>query len=161
MNYLVGRQAVGTPEGRDACSAIHSHVAPRSIRIARDLLAQEGSHRIRGTWVDADPERRPVGFGRDEYAGLGLQPGDGYAVGTTTSGRSIRGRLWTVDQAEFRLPETPKKQDGTMREDHVDTQQDAQDAREDYVAPTLTDLGSFQELTQINGSSVVDAEGQS
>jgi hypothetical protein len=50
-----------------------------------------------------------------------------------------------------------------MREDHGETQDSAevQDPQEDYLAPALTDLGSFQELTQIGGSSVVDAEGQS
>lgn len=50
-----------------------------------------------------------------------------------------------------------------MREDHDETQvpDDIQDSREDYVAPTLTDLGSFQELTQINPGVGAEIEGTS
>ena len=50
-----------------------------------------------------------------------------------------------------------------MNEEHGDTQDraDAQGAPEDYVAPTLTDLGSFEELTRNGPLGVVDAEGQS
>jgi hypothetical protein len=50
-----------------------------------------------------------------------------------------------------------------LSEDHGDAQQqaEAEDSREDYHAPALTDLGSFQELTQIGGSGAVDAEGSS
>jgi hypothetical protein len=51
-----------------------------------------------------------------------------------------------------------------MSEDHGHPQDptDAQDPREDYVAPpALTDLGSFQELTQLGSGTHVDAEGMS
>lgn len=50
-----------------------------------------------------------------------------------------------------------------MSEDQRDTQDpaDAQDSREDYHAPALTDLGSFQELTQLGSSGAIDAEGSS
>ena len=50
-----------------------------------------------------------------------------------------------------------------MREDRGDTQDAAedQDAREDYVVPTLTDLGSFEELTQLSTGPNPDSEGTS
>jgi hypothetical protein len=50
-----------------------------------------------------------------------------------------------------------------MSEDHGHRQNlaDAQGSPEDYVAPTLTDLGSFQELTKLGGMDFIDAEGQS
>jgi hypothetical protein len=50
-----------------------------------------------------------------------------------------------------------------MSEDRGDTQDpaEAEDAREDYVAPKLTDLGSFKELTQLGTGTVIDAEGMS
>jgi hypothetical protein len=50
-----------------------------------------------------------------------------------------------------------------MSEDHADAQDPApaQDAREDYMAPALTDLGSFQDLTQLQASGTPDAEGAS
>ena len=35
---------------------------------------------------------------------------------------------------------------------------DAQDPREQYVAPALTDLGSFQELTGLNSGEGTDLE---
>ena len=51
-----------------------------------------------------------------------------------------------------------------MHEDHVDAQRPATDApaaREDYAAPELTDLGSFEELTQFNPTGATDSEGSS
>jgi hypothetical protein len=50
-----------------------------------------------------------------------------------------------------------------MSEDHGDTQNlaDAQGSPEDYVAPALTDLGLFQELTQLSTGGLADGEGQS
>ncbi|HEX8065849.1 MAG TPA: lasso RiPP family leader peptide-containing protein [Thermoleophilaceae bacterium] len=51
-----------------------------------------------------------------------------------------------------------------MSEDHGRTQEpvaDPQDPREEYMTPALTDLGSFQELTQLGASGNVDAEGMS
>lgn len=48
-----------------------------------------------------------------------------------------------------------------MHEDNGDRQEQvgAEEPREDYVAPALTDLGTFQELTEFNPSSTVtDAE---
>jgi hypothetical protein len=50
-----------------------------------------------------------------------------------------------------------------MREDRDDGQDqgERQDTSEDYVAPTLTDLGSFQELTKFGGSVNPDLEGSS
>jgi hypothetical protein len=50
-----------------------------------------------------------------------------------------------------------------MSEDRVDTEDPAgaEDAHEDYVAPTLTDLGSFEELTQFNVGNLPDGEGSS
>jgi hypothetical protein len=50
-----------------------------------------------------------------------------------------------------------------MREEKLDRQDatDAQNAPDDYVAPKLTDIGSFEELTQFGGGGAVDAEGMS
>jgi hypothetical protein len=49
-----------------------------------------------------------------------------------------------------------------MHEDHVDTDRtEAEDVRDDYVAPALTDLGSFEELTQFNPGLGGDGEGSS
>jgi hypothetical protein len=50
-----------------------------------------------------------------------------------------------------------------MSEDHRGLQDpaDAQDPSEDYVAPALTDLGSFDELTQFNTGGGPDAEATS
>lgn len=50
-----------------------------------------------------------------------------------------------------------------MTDDCGDTpdQTDVPDSREDYVVPALTELGSFQELTQNGVGAVVDAEGMS
>jgi hypothetical protein len=50
-----------------------------------------------------------------------------------------------------------------MREEHGETEDSAevQAPQEDYVAPALTDLGSFHELTQLGSTGVVDVEGQS
>lgn len=46
-----------------------------------------------------------------------------------------------------------------MHEDHGDAQ-DPVTAGDDYVTPLLTDLGSFEELTQNNlTGSIADAEG--
>jgi hypothetical protein len=50
-----------------------------------------------------------------------------------------------------------------MHDDHVDTQ-DAPETdapREDYSAPELKDLGSFEELTQFNPTGATDTEGSS
>jgi hypothetical protein len=38
---------------------------------------------------------------------------------------------------------------------------EAQDAPEQYLAPALIDLGSFEELTRFGGNTAVDSEGQS
>ena len=47
-----------------------------------------------------------------------------------------------------------------MREDHADTQDPRETTPEDYEAPTVTDLGSFEDLTRFNPSGpVVDSEG--
>ena len=50
-----------------------------------------------------------------------------------------------------------------MIEDGSETQDqaDSLDSGEDYAAPALTDLGSFQELTQISAGSGIDNEGAS
>jgi hypothetical protein len=50
-----------------------------------------------------------------------------------------------------------------MDEDHSGMQEpvEARDAPEQYVAPTLTDVGSFEELTRNSTSGSVDFEGQS
>jgi hypothetical protein len=50
-----------------------------------------------------------------------------------------------------------------MREHRDDMQGAAedQDAREDYLVPTLTDLGSFEELTRNAVGPNPDAEGSS
>jgi hypothetical protein len=112
--------------------------------------------------LDEDPDRGPIGFGRDQEAVFGLQAGDCNAIGSTTSARANLGRLWTDDRAEFRLPDDPETGQA-MSEDHRDTHDpaDTQDPREDYVVPTLTDLGSFQELTRFGGTGASDIEGQS
>jgi hypothetical protein len=48
-----------------------------------------------------------------------------------------------------------------MHEDHADTDRtDAEDVP-DYVAPALTDLGSFAELTQFTTGPNPDSEGTS
>jgi hypothetical protein len=46
------------------------------------------------------------------------------------------------------------------REDAAD-QVEGEDSRRDYVSPALTDLGSFQDLTQFNPGGATDAEGSS
>lgn len=43
----------------------------------------------------------------------------------------------------------------------TDAPPDSQDARKAWVAPTLTDVGSFEEVTQTGLSGVADIEGQS
>lgn len=49
-----------------------------------------------------------------------------------------------------------------MHEDHVDTDRtEAEDVRDDYAAPALTDLGSFEELTRLNPGMAGDLEGTS
>jgi hypothetical protein len=50
-----------------------------------------------------------------------------------------------------------------MSEDHRDEQDpaDAEATHEAYVAPKMTDLGSFEELTQFSTSGNVDSEGLS
>jgi hypothetical protein len=50
-----------------------------------------------------------------------------------------------------------------MNEDHGDAQDraDGQDVPEEYVAPKLTDLGSFEELTRFNPGLSGDTEGTS
>jgi hypothetical protein len=51
-----------------------------------------------------------------------------------------------------------------VSEERVEQQQEpaaADDPREDYAAPTLSELGSFEELTQLGGTGSVDAEGKS
>lgn len=50
-----------------------------------------------------------------------------------------------------------------MSEDRVETQDqtDAQAAGEGYEAPALTDLGSFEDLTQFSPGTSPDAEGAS
>ena len=49
-----------------------------------------------------------------------------------------------------------------MTEDHRETPGvDVHEPREDYVAPTLTDLGSFEELTRFNPGPLGDSEGTS
>jgi hypothetical protein len=48
-------------------------------------------------------------------------------------------------------------EDRGAMEEHVE----AEAARDAYLTPALTDLGSFQELTQLGGSQTIDAEGQS
>jgi hypothetical protein len=47
-----------------------------------------------------------------------------------------------------------------MREEQRDAA-DAEDSGEDYVAPSLTDLGSFDELTQDGVGTGGDVEGGS
>ena len=47
-------------------------------------------------------------------------------------------------------------------EDHRETAGgDAPEPREEYVAPSLTDLGSFEELTQLTTGPQADFEGMS
>lgn len=49
-----------------------------------------------------------------------------------------------------------------MHDDHGDTQdpKEADEQREAYVPPKLTDLGSFEDLTQFNPTGPsLDAEG--
>lgn len=47
-----------------------------------------------------------------------------------------------------------------MNEDQVDTQDETEGARDDYAAPALTDLGSFEDLTKLSPSgSALDSEG--
>jgi hypothetical protein len=161
MGDLVRSQPVGAAEGRDAGPTVNGHVTPGGIRVARHFLVEHGSISLRRTWVDEDPDGRPIGFGWDQEAIFGLEPGDGEAIRATTP-RAILERLWTVNHVEIRLPGTPT-QDRTMSEDRGDAQEqgDVQDAREDYVAPALTDLGSFEELTQFNPGSTGDTEGTS
>ena len=49
-----------------------------------------------------------------------------------------------------------------MREDHgTPDPVEAQDSREDYVTPALTELGSFEELTQLGAGTNPDSEGNS
>ena len=50
-----------------------------------------------------------------------------------------------------------------MSEDRVDPQTptEAQAPAEDYVAPAVTDLGSYVELTQFNPTGATDLEGSS
>ena len=50
-----------------------------------------------------------------------------------------------------------------MPEDHRETlgSAEVQEPREDYVAPTLTDLGSFAELTRLSTGPNPDLEGTS
>jgi hypothetical protein len=50
-----------------------------------------------------------------------------------------------------------------MSEDQpsAQVQADVVEPSEDYVAPALTDLGSFKDLTQLGSGQVVDAEGMS
>jgi hypothetical protein len=50
-----------------------------------------------------------------------------------------------------------------MSEDRGDMQDraEAQDPGEEYAAPALTDLGSFEELTRFNPGGGTDAEGTS
>ena len=50
-----------------------------------------------------------------------------------------------------------------MSEEQLETQDatEAQDASEDYVAPKLTELGSFEELTGLSSGPNLDAEGLS
>jgi hypothetical protein len=50
-----------------------------------------------------------------------------------------------------------------MREDQTDTQDAGavQESPQDYVAPALTDLGSFEDLTQLGSGDVQDSEGAS
>jgi hypothetical protein len=46
-----------------------------------------------------------------------------------------------------------------MREEQEPTQQPAE--HEDYVAPALTDLGAFEEITKLGSGGQPDAEGSS
>ena len=47
-----------------------------------------------------------------------------------------------------------------MHEDHADTQEPRENTPEDYEAPALTDIGSFEELTQFTPSGAQnDTEG--
>lgn len=50
-----------------------------------------------------------------------------------------------------------------MSEDRSQRQDPAEghDSPEEYVAPALTDLGSFEELTQFNPGGLTDTEGSS
>jgi hypothetical protein len=51
-----------------------------------------------------------------------------------------------------------------MSEDRLEgapDQAERQEPREDYVAPALNDLGSFEELTQFNPTGATDSEGSS
>lgn len=50
-----------------------------------------------------------------------------------------------------------------MNQDERDVQDvvEEQDARDEYVAPTLEPLGSFEELTRFGGGTHVDSEGAS
>jgi hypothetical protein len=163
MNDLVGRQPVGASEGSDAGLAVHGDVTATHVRVARDVLPEESSVNICGTWVDDDPERRPIGLGRDQKPVFGLQSGDRDAIGSTPTAHAVLGGLWTVDPRESRLRPTTGNRGRSMSGDRDDQQDsaEAKDSREDYVAPTLTDLGSFQELTQLGVAGVVDVEGSS
>ena len=47
-----------------------------------------------------------------------------------------------------------------MHEDHADTQEPRENTPEEYEAPKLTDIGSFEELTQLQPSGPsLDSEG--
>jgi hypothetical protein len=46
-----------------------------------------------------------------------------------------------------------------MHEDREPEQQPTDS--EEYVAPALTDLGSFEEITKLTSGNLLDAEGQS
>jgi hypothetical protein len=48
-----------------------------------------------------------------------------------------------------------------MDQHETDVSSDSPETRAEWVAPTLTDLGSFTELTQLSTSGAADAEGQS
>jgi hypothetical protein len=50
-----------------------------------------------------------------------------------------------------------------MHEDHRDTQDatEIKDSHDEYVAPKLNDLGSFEELTQLSTGPNPDSEGTS
>lgn len=43
----------------------------------------------------------------------------------------------------------------------TDAQRETQEARAEWAAPALTDLGSFEELTKNSIAGAADAEGQS
>lgn len=48
-----------------------------------------------------------------------------------------------------------------MHEGHADAQDPRETTPEDHEAPALTDIGSFEELTQFNPSNITDTEGSS